>query len=121
MYMAVTERKPFVYGSFYPAAGLGALARREVPAGYSPYALEILREFSSSEFIGKVYQLSPSLQWIILRPEDAGSMQWYHLALRNPNMVRFDMQGSTKWKVQNVRTETDEQGTYVAVALSSAK
>ena len=119
--MAVTERKPFVYGSFYPPAGLGALARREVPVGYSPYALEILREFSVSEFIGKVYQLNSSLQWAVLRPEDAGAMQWYSLALKNPHMVRFDMQGSTKWRVQNVRTETDEQGPYVAVALSSAK
>ncbi|HKD81017.1 MAG TPA: hypothetical protein VKH81_15075 [Candidatus Angelobacter sp.] len=120
MNMAAPDRKPFVYGDFYPEGRVG-MPRPPVPVGYAPYALEILREFSASEFIAKVYQLNPSLQWSVLRPEDASRMLWYSLALKTPRMVGFNMQGSARWKIQNVRTESDEQGQYVAVALSSEK
>lgn len=118
--MAITEKKTFVYGDFKlpPAKGLEKLTPPP-PSRYSPYAIEILREFSASEFIGKVYQLSASMRWEILDPKDAEREDWYKTALRRPQQVRFEMQGSGQWTVQNVRVESDDQGRYVAVGLSN--
>jgi len=119
--MAIAEKRTFVYGDFIPSAkGLEKLSQL-MPPGYSPYAIEILREFSASEFIGKVYQLSRSLRWEILAPEDAERVDWYRTALKRPQKVKFEMQSSGQWTVQNVRIESDPQGRYVAVGLSNEK
>lgn len=121
MNMPIVEKRPFVYGNFnLPSHRLpGGLKPPAVPAGYSPYAIEILREFSASEFVGKLYALTPSLQWAILRPEDATAMMWYTIARKSPHMIKFIMQGSGEWTLKSIRTETDEAGPYVAVGLSS--
>jgi hypothetical protein len=118
--MPITERKTFVYGDFtYPREGLRTLGGVTAPPGYTPYAIEILREFSAFEFIGKVYRLSGSQRWEILDPEDAKHASWYEIALKGPATVKFDMQGSGVWTVQNVRIESDDRGRYIAVALST--
>ena len=120
--MATTEKKTFVYGDFKSAVRFGSSdATGTTVPGYSPYAIEILREFSASEFIGKVYQLSRSLRWEILAPEDAERVDWYRTALKRPQKVKFEMQSSGQWTVQNVRIESDPQGRYVAVGLSNEK
>lgn len=130
--MASTEKRAFVYGDFNPPPAKSSVRTRNPlggirkltppipPPGYSPYAIEILREFSGSEFIGKVYQLSASLHWDILGPQDAEQSYWYKTALKRPREVKFEMQGSGQWTVQNVRIESDELGQYVAVALSNS-
>ena len=119
--MPILEKRPFVYGNFnLPSHRMpGGLKAPPVPVGYSPYAIEILREFSASEFVGKLYALNPSLQWSILRPEDAAGIVWYTIALKNPHMVKFVMQGSGAWTLKSIRTETDELGPYIALGLSS--
>src|SRR5215467_5526311 len=103
MYIAV-EKKPFVYGDFKTA---DRVRPRALPPLYAPYAIEILREFSASEFIGRVYQRTPSQEWSLLRPSDANHAPWYKIALRQPQTVRFDMEGAGQWIVQNVRIESD--------------
>ena len=122
--MLITEKKTFVYGDFNTQAQRSGMRGSKitmpaVPPGYAPYAIEILREFSVSEFKGKVYQLSQSLRWEILDPGDANGAEWYKMALKRPKEVKFQMQGSGQWTVQNVRIESDDQGRYVAVALSN--
>lgn len=127
--MAITEKKTFVYGDFKSGVRLSSGGATRItppvppppvpPPPYSPYAIEILREFSASAFIGKVYQLSSSLRWEILAPEDAERADWYRIALMRPQRVRFEMQGSGQWAVQNVRIESDPEGRYVAVGLSN--
>ena len=126
--MVVTEKKTFVYGNFIVLAQkpgargrnpLGGVTGLTPPPGYSPYAIEILREFSPSEFIGKVYQLSGSLRWEVLDPANAKGEGWYRTALKRSHDVKFEMQDSGQWTVQNVRIESDDQGRYVAAALSN--
>jgi hypothetical protein len=51
-------------------------------------------------------------------------MQWYKKlgpAMRtSPTLYYFDMEGSGHWTVLHFRTESDETGIYVAVALRYA-
>jgi len=112
----IVEKKPFVHGDFVVG---GRKATLTTLSGRSPFAIEILREFSSSEFVGKVYELTGSLDWKILSPADAAKSNWYKSALKTPKAVKFKMQGSGQWAVENVRTESDWQGQYVAVALKN--
>ena len=119
--MATTEKRTFVYGDFIvpPERGLEKLSRVKPPPGVaSPYAIEILREFSGSEFIGKVYHRTAAGGWGLLRPEDGRASKWHQVVLKNPGRVEFEMSGSGHWKVENVRTESDIEGSYIAVALS---
>jgi hypothetical protein len=114
--MATTEKKTFVHGDFVLAREL-----TRPPDIASPYAVEILREFSGSEFVGKVYHRDATGRWEVLRPKDAHASKWYSAALKSPHNVHFEMSGSGQWKVQNVRTESDIEGPYIAVALSRKK
>jgi len=115
----IVDKKPFVYGDFI-VSGLGKIGLTPPPApGLSPFAIEILREFSSAEFIGKVYKLTDWQEWKVLSPADAAQSNWYQSALKTPKAVKFKMQGSGQWVVENVRTESDGHGPYVAVALKN--
>ena len=115
MYIAV-EKKRFVYGDFMTAQQVRPRALSPI---HAPYAIEILREFSASEFIGRVYERTPTQEWNLLRPSDANQAPWYKTALKQPQAVGFEMEGAGHWMVQNVRTESDDRGSYVAVALKS--
>jgi len=118
--MVIIAKRPFVYGDFNLPTEKTAGLKPTLPPGYSRYAVEILREFSPTEFVGKVYVIVPTtLQWVLLRPEDASRALWYEVAIKAPKMVKFKMQGSGQWSVQNVRTESDDQGPYVALALTN--
>ncbi|SRR6266566_357702 len=108
----------FVYGNFL---WLGMRNRAggfygEVQTGEPDVAVEILREFGASEFVGKLY-LKPSGSWTIARIAQIREMPWYRVFEDAPQMLVFDMQGSGAWEVLHFRTESDEFGGYFAIAL----
>ena len=113
--------KPFVYGRFRFG---GSPAK---PGGLSPppslldeFAIEILREFSPTEFIGKLYTRTPS-GWIPADLSRISSQSWYKIFLSTKRGLFFDMEGPVFWEVLYFRNESDETGPYVAVALRYAQ
>jgi hypothetical protein len=115
------QQRPFVYGTFrWPAKG-GTLGRLPPPPNTQPgadIAVEILREFGPNELIGKVYVRPFSGPWTPAQWDRVGD--WYPAYQRFPKAFVFDMAGSGVWDVLHFRSESDETGPYVAVALRYA-
>lgn len=104
--------RPFVYGAFH-------IKQMLPPQGTKPpFALEILREFSSNELIAKIYQSTGS-SWVPVQPQSLNSFEWFSLygKTRGKMKIAFQMEGSGPWDVEHFREESDETGLYVAVAL----
>ena len=80
-------------------------------------ALEILREFSASEFVGRLYIKPVIGKWTIAKFEEVRQTAWYEVSEKAPQFIVFDMQGSGPWEVLHFRIESDGSGPYVAVAL----
>jgi len=80
-------------------------------------AVEILREFSASEFVGKLYIKPVIGDWTIAQFEQIRQTAWYDVSVKAPQFIVFDMQGSGPWEVLHFRLEGDMSGPYVAVAL----
>ena len=118
--MVVKETRPFAYGRFVlrsvPATPL------MIPPMPSPpsVAIEILREFSAIELVGKVYIKGPAAGWVPLDPGAVSEYEWYKGFGRKEWTVYFDMEPSGRWDVLNFRIESDERGPYVAAALKYA-
>ena len=110
--MVVVPNRPFVYGNFSWPGGKKTLAP---PPGFRMFAIEILREYSPSEFLGKIYVNGPP--WVPLAQSNASKFPWYSFFSKVPKFVYFDMEGSGKWEILHFRNESDETGPYVAVAL----
>lgn len=108
--MVYVSKRPFVYGDF----SIGP--KKGLPPPFQPFAVEILREFSSTEFIGKLYERSGS-NWEPASRHGLARHQWYVLYQKVRRLLSFHMEGSGVWEVQNFRDESDETGPYVAVAL----
>ena len=115
--MVIASRRTFVYGRFVDKAlhKTGKLVSRP-PGSRTETAIEILREFSASEFIGKVYVLSAGNNWLQLAPIGVHNYGWYE-KFREGKELLFEMEGGELWEVLQLRTESDESGSYVAVAL----
>jgi hypothetical protein len=108
--MSVKTSRPFVYGHFSrPPADYEALTF--LPPGSENLAVEILREFSANEFVGKLYYKSSLGDWTPLDPSKLSQYSSYSW---------FEMEGSGRWEVLHFRAESDEGGPYVAVALRYA-
>jgi hypothetical protein len=112
----VKTNRTFVYGDFV----LGA--RTSLPRIMQPFALEILREFSSTEFVGKLYiRLSDS--WVPATRAMLFNYPWYtsyqkmSTSRAASKLLHFVMEGSGVWQVENLRDESDDTGPYVAAAL----
>ncbi len=116
--MSPKSQQPFVYGKFVwpqralkrPFWGEGSTIEPEI-------ALEILREFSASEFVGKLYTKPNVGSWAVAQFDCVRSSDWYEAYQKAQQHFVFDMQGSGPWEVLHFRTESDESGPYVAVAL----
>jgi len=82
-------------------------------------ALEILREFGATEFVGKLYIKPVIGNWAVAQFEEIRRTAWFEVSEKAPQFIVFDMQGSGPWEVLHFRIESDESGTgpYVAVAL----
>ena len=116
--MSTVSRPVFVYGTFLwiqkprTQAFFGTADEPDI-------ALEILREFSASEFVGKLYTKPVIGKWTIAEFEQIRQTAWYEVSEKAPQFIVFDMRGSGPWEVLHFRIESDESetGPYVAVAL----
>ena len=81
-------------------------------------AIEILREPSATELIGKLYIKKTSGDWAPIYP-NAESLSFYpwYTRFSKGQPIWFEMDGSRRWEVSHLRIESDESGPYVAVAL----
>jgi hypothetical protein len=107
----VKVSRTFVYGDFF-------FTKKRIvppPPGGQPFAIEILREFSTTELIGKLY-LRAGGSWVPATRDALTNFEWYRMKLP-PRFVFFAMEGSGIWHVQNIRDESDDSGPYIAVAL----
>jgi hypothetical protein len=113
----VKTNRAFVYGNFLIGKKTGYQPIMQ------PFAIEILREFSGTEFVGKLY-IRVADSWLPATRTMLLNYDWYtayertHSArLAPPQSLHFGMEGSGTWQVENFRDESDESGPYVAVAL----
>ncbi|PYV93059.1 MAG: hypothetical protein DMG05_02705 [Acidobacteria bacterium] len=109
--------KTFVYGEFTSMnmkklKGLGGLPH---PPGWHEFAIEILREFSPTQLVGKLYSREGTT-WLPVDPARATRYDWYE-SYTEGKPLHFDMAGSGLWRVLHFRDESDENGPYIAVAL----
>ena len=114
--MSSPSQQIFVYGTFLwvqkprTQAFFGSADEPDI-------ALEILREFSASEFVGKLYTKPVIGKWTIAQFEEIRQTAWYEVSEKAPQFIVFDMQGSGPWEVLHFRIESDESGRYVALAV----
>lgn len=115
MVYAMTKRT-FVYGDFF----FSKKKSLPPPPGMQPFAVEILREFSTTELIGKLYVRAGG-SWLVATRSALLNLDWYSFSQKvGPSSSRFlffSMEGSGTWQVQYLRDENDDSGPYVAVAL----
>jgi hypothetical protein len=118
--MPVTPDKVFIYGRFEPNERSlpmpGAIGSPILPLSAAPdVAVEILREFSATELVGKVYVKGKSGNWV---PSSQGGIRSYSWYQDFPRLgLIFITEGSSPWGVLYFRQESDESGPYVAVGL----
>ncbi len=86
----------------------------------SPIAIEILREPSVLELIGKVYVWTINRNYQPVTPLGVGNFNWYEqyqAASRNKEKYYFKAKDGDLWQVPWMRQESDESSAYIAVAL----
>jgi len=88
--------------------------------GSADIAIEILREFSASELVGKVYIKSRAGNWTPVFQPAVRDYVWYREFSDTKNL-EFRMDGSDPWKVLYFRAESDDAGPYVAVGLKLSR
>jgi hypothetical protein len=91
------------------------------PSALPPFALEILREPSLSEVIGKIYAfVSSNRNNQPLTPYGISNYSWYgDFVFPSPKREKlyFDVEHGDKWLVKWVRQESDDSGQNVAAGL----
>jgi hypothetical protein len=107
----------FVYGDFFFGKKSHSMPP---PPGRQPFAVEILREFSTTEFVGKLFARVGS-SWLPSTRGGLSNYLWYEPYQKSKGPLYFEMEGSGIWQVQNLREESDDSGPYMAVALKFAK
>ena len=107
-----------MYGNFSLGRKSGGL-----PPLMQPFSIEILREFSTTEFVGKLLARAGD-SWRPSTRGGLGSYSWYRdyqQTAASPGGAKarlyFNMEGSGPWQVQHLRDESDDSGPYIAVAL----
>jgi len=113
----------FVYGELQPQP-LGQLLGYKHLMGHAEpeFAVEIIREYSANEFVGKLHRKGNSGQWMPVDPGTLESPEWQQrFSGTSPGKWKFEMAGSGVWKVLHLRIESDETGPYVAIALRNSE
>ena len=107
----------FVYGELQPQ-GLGRFFSWAAGDDQPEFAVEIIREYSANELVGKLHRKGYSGQWIPVDPGTLESPAWQQrFSGTFPGEWKFEMAGSGVWKILHLRIESDETGPYVAIAL----
>ena len=112
----------FIYGHFAIGGGaFGSLGRINPPPDtLAPQAIEILREPSVLELIGKVYVLTASRNYQPVTPFGVSSFSWYtdfQSASKRGEPFYFKAERGDSWHVKWMRQESDESGPYIAIGL----
>jgi hypothetical protein len=119
--------RTFVYGDFFTSK------KHSLPPIMQPFAIEILREFSTTEFVGKLFYRAGG-SWLPANRSMLHNHKWFENYQKSLNQAKkihrglsmeeefqstlfFAMEGSGIWRVQNIRDESDDSGPYIAVAL----
>src|SRR5580704_11802159 len=97
VYVTKSDR-PFVYGDFVFGS---PRSRIPPPPGSQPFAIEILREYSVNEFIGKLYVKTPIGNWQPASLPGVSGHKWYMNYAKLPRLLYFDMEGSGRWAVEH--------------------
>lgn len=115
-----TDDRAFVYGRFFVAPKKSTVP--PPPSADPRYAIEILREFSSTEFVGKLYVNVGT--WRPATWNAISQHKWYQVYEKfryappaTKSLLHFEMDGSGIWDAQYLRDESDTLGPYIAVAL----
>ncbi len=112
--MALKPDRVFIYGHF---TSVPSLLATHVILGSGPnIAIEILREFSATELVGKVYVKGSGGTWMPASQPGVLNFDWYK-NFSNKKKLYLVMQGSEPWQVLYFRPESDDTGPYVAVGL----
>ena len=86
--------------------------------GRPEIAVEILREFSPTELVGKVYAKGRNGNWGAVSQSGLKDFVWYKDKEFTQNKrLAFWMDASKPWEVLYFRPESDDAGPYVAVGL----
>jgi hypothetical protein len=107
-----------MYGQF--VLGGGAFRIEKPPSTLAPQAIEILREPSVVELIGKVYVLTSSRNYQAVTPFGVSSFNWFsdfQTASKRGEPFYFKAEHGDRWEVKWMRQESDEAGPYIAVGL----
>jgi len=109
----------FIYGEFQSGSlpSFLNLGRRSEVA---TEAIEILREFSPNELIGRIYILSQGGNYLPVSPYGVGNFSWYkdyQEAAKRKQPTRFIARVGDEWQVLWIRQESDDSGPYIAVGL----
>jgi len=132
--MAVQVTRPFIYGRFvWPGKGKKAKGPSSVPKSLPPLydydfdrvAVEVLREFTATELVGKLYLMGGSpITFSRADMTVIKDQEWYKWYNRLSKQMResgrdfyFDVEGSGPWSVLFLRNESDDSGPYIAVGL----
>jgi hypothetical protein len=122
-------RQVFIYGEFIsqqrlsPPLTIGApLGRIPPPPGLdlATEAIEILREPSVLEVIGKIYVLTSNRNYQPVTPLGVRNFDWYReyqIASQTKDKFFFKVKDGDLWHVPWMRQESDESGAYIAVGL----
>jgi hypothetical protein len=124
--MVAGQKRIFIYGNFADEADRSEDGRtyRILDSQNLPsVAIEILREFSALELIGKIHVLTRDRNWLPVTTSGVSQFEWYkkyQQASRKKEEFYFEGEGpqsSDVWRVLYIRQESDDQGSYMAVAL----
>ncbi len=115
----------FIYGEFRGGDPTLAAVRRLLggqPSDLATEAIEILREFSPLDLIGKVYVLTQSRNYQPVSPMGVRDYTWYKDYQKASfggvkEKFYFKVKDGDQWQVLWMRQESDDSGPYMAVAL----
>lgn len=124
-------RRVWVYGAFltereasphvpFLAPGLRLSPPPTSEPALAPQALEILREFSVVEFIGKVYVLTPGRNYQPVTPLGVRNYTWwgqFQDAVKEGGKFYFKANDGDLWHVVWLRQESDDAASYIAAGL----
>ena len=115
----------FIYGEFQSADPASMFLRKLMGGQQSDLAtqaIEILREFSPLELIGKLYVLTQGRNYQPVTPMGVREYTWYKDYQKSSlggatEKFHFKVKDGDLWQVLWIRQESDDSGPYIAVAL----